>query len=860
MSKKIRIRYKQGWIAYSGSTLQQNYSEDLVHGYLKWQIENRDKFSVEFKELPNPKPFVTIEWAGNASKTYQLASVYPKGSRFRIKCYNHIVQQEVQSLSSMLKNSMNATEVTFKIDQQINKETLHAGTQTLIRADLRNCDVLLKLIRNYHPNNTHVEEVWTRVSEQVKSYLQVVMQTEDSIRNVKWSIRSLKFDNMFAYGEGNSINFDNLNGIVGIFGPNRAGKSSIVGSVMYLLFNTTDRGSMKNLYVCNIRKPFCYSRAIVDVNGIDYVFERQTTKHENRKGVQHATTALNVYKINELGEAVDLAGEQRNDTEKVIRSLIGNSDDFLLTSLAAQGEVNQFIEQGSSRRRQILSRFLDLDIFDKMYELAKKDVNNTQVQLRTLPDNDWNLIAEEFKEKLKKISLGIDERTITSKNALERLSDLRAQLARHGDFTPVSKSQLDTQKNRVITLERQVLSLKTNVDDLSDEIEKLTKKASTIDLLKEEHDLVDLKKKYDAYQALESSVNTLKNSYDKEELLLKQQERSLKILDEVPCGDSFPSCKFIKDAHIVKHDIVNQRDRVSKALVQLDKAMLSLNELRIEDFRNKIDKIQKLHDLHSKLKLDISNKHVELLRLETQLVTLKISFDSAKTRLNEIEEALKNDENVEVASFRLEIDKLLVTISDIDAEKMRLASQHGKVISDLEKVQNQKKIREELLHEMKVYELISNAFSRKGIPSVIVTSQLPVINAEISKILTGIVDFTVELEVNEESDSMDVFINYSDSRRIIELASGMEKMISSVAIRVALINISTLPKTNMFILDEGFGALDDAGVESCNRLLMLLKRHFKTVIVITHIDGVKDAADTILEITKSEKDARVVYD
>jgi DNA repair exonuclease SbcCD ATPase subunit len=87
----------------------------------------------------------------------------------------------------------------------------------------------------------------------------------------------------------------------------------------------------------------------------------------------------------------------------------------------------------------------------------------------------------------------------------------------------------------------------------------------------------------------------------------------------------------------------------------------------------------------------------------------------------------------------------------------------------------------------------------------------------------------------------------------------MEKMISSIAIRVALINVSSLPKTDMFIIDEGFGALDDAGVESCNRLLASLKRYFKTVIVITHVDGVKDAADVVLEITKNEKDSSVRY-
>src|SRR5690606_18371099 len=122
-------------------------------------------------------------------------------------------------------------------------------------------------------------------------------------------------------------NFDQLNGIVGVFGPNRIGKSSIIGTMMYSLFNTTDRGSVKNLHVVNARQPYCYTKAIINVNGTNYVIERQTVKHETRRGQVHAGTALNVFRINESGEAEDLAGEQRTDTEKVIRKLIGSAED-----------------------------------------------------------------------------------------------------------------------------------------------------------------------------------------------------------------------------------------------------------------------------------------------------------------------------------------------------------------------------------------------------------------------------------------------------------------------------------------------------------------------------------------------------
>ena len=159
--------------------------------------------------------------------------------------------------------------------------------------------------------------------------------------------------------------------------------------------------------------------------------------------------------------------------------------------------------------------------------------------------------------------------------------------------------------------------------------------------------------------------------------------------------------------------------------------------------------------------------------------------------------------------------------------------------------------------QLKTYDMIAQAVSRRGIPVQIIHSLLPKINAEIAKILNGVVGFTVELEADLESNAMDIYINYGDSRRIIELGSGMEKMMSSLAIRVALINCSTLPKTNILMIDEGFGALDETNLESCGKLLQSLKKWFKNILIISHIDAIKDIVDNTIEIRKNGVDSYV---
>jgi exonuclease SbcC len=88
----------------------------------------------------------------------------------------------------------------------------------------------------------------------------------------------------------------------------------------------------------------------------------------------------------------------------------------------------------------------------------------------------------------------------------------------------------------------------------------------------------------------------------------------------------------------------------------------------------------------------------------------------------------------------------------------------------------------------------------------------------------------------------------------------MEKMISSIAIRVALTNISSLPKSSMLIIDEGFGTLDDNNLEACARLLTNLKSYFKNILVISHVDTIKDIVDNVIDIGWEDGFAKVTCD
>ena len=80
-----------------------------------------------------------------------------------------------------------------------------------------------------------------------------------------------------------------------------------------------------------------------------------------------------------------------------------------------------------------------------------------------------------------------------------------------------------------------------------------------------------------------------------------------------------------------------------------------------------------------------------------------------------------------------------------------------------------------------------------------------------------------------------------------------------MALRVALSNISNLNKSDMFIVDEGFGSLDEQNIEAVTSLLHGLKRYYKMILVISHVEVVKDTVDETLAINKSGKNSKVVY-
>lgn len=845
---------KAGKFAYPGSVIQQNFGESPDKGYLLWEISGPDDFKVERRILESPHPYVTVPWMGTVESTIDSLHTQKAGSRFRISSTETLLQEEIKQLSTFLKDELSAHEIVWKWDTEIDRSKSYEKMETT-RKSLRDIETHRSLLSTVLKDDTNLD----KYVEIVEKNLHHLEDEDDVIRNQKWSLTKLEWENTFSYGKDNVIDFNDLSGVVGLFGRNRIGKSSIAGTIMYAFFNGSDRGNLKNVHIVNTRKGHCTAAAEFKVDGAPYRIERQTVKSTNKRGNVSAATHLNLFRVDESGDPIaDMSGEQRRDSDKILRSLVGTSDDFLLTSFAAQGEMNNFIRQKATSRKALLSRFLDLQVLDLIHWRVKEESSTLKGILKTMPDRNFRSLRNEYISTVELCDRHISESQQSIFELEKEKEEINKRLANVDTKKNYTQADVDDLQRQLSSLNRQLENEKVSLTEHEEKLVEIARKISAIEQIKLKFPIEEMLARISEHSSLEKKSVDAKHLVEKENAVLSSQEKSVAKLKEVPCGDSFPTCKFIKDSIRDKKLIESQQTKINELKDGLKAMSSALKSNNIDDAN---DKVRKYNDAISREKLLLSEKSGS----ESKITLTKRNIDSFTSSVVELkslaEYALANISNspeVELASAGRR--RIIVIDSSVKSSREVIIESNSKKAVTQEKMKNldeEEKRLVEVKSQWSFYEKLLSAYGKDGIPMMIVKNELPRINEEISKILQGVTGFTVTLETDNTGSDLDIYIDYGDSRRPIELGSGMEKMLSSLAIRVALINISSLPKSDIFIIDEGFGALDEQNIDACNKLLHSLKRFFKTILVISHVDAIKDAVDGFIEITTRGADAHV---
>jgi len=722
--------------------------------------------------------------------------------------------------------------------------------------NLRDRSVQEKLMRDFLKDYKAEEEVMQKVINLNDRYTSMVEDADETKRNVKWRLKNLKWDNLFNYGEGNSINFDNLRGIIGVFGKNYSGKSSVVDSLLYTIYNTTSKNNRKNLNVINQDKDKGNGSVEIEIEGENYEINRVSEKYTKKlKGVLTTEAKTDVEFTSDAGS---LNGLARNDTDNTIRKYFGTVDDFFLTSMASQFGYLSFITEGSTKRKEILAKFLDLEMFENKFKLAKDESSELKALLKKLEGNNFekDILATELElSTLSNDILGHQKGLEDTKLKIDTLTDELKPISEKIKVTPLDITQYFKLHNNLIMSKENLETLKNSNDELNDEHTKLEnliiKLNNYINLVNEKELLkndAELDKMREQMIPLEKEISALETN-------IKGYSHKLKLLEDIPCGNQFTSCKFIKDAFQAKEKMAGDEGVLANARVNYQNISDHYDTLdqKTADGLNKLGEVKRkkreTEDRMMAVELKIAKNELEIEKLSKLIEVNQEKFDKQEKDREEIEkiDALVKQKN------QLERN-LALTKSQYemyDRELREMYKKEGSLKQKIESLNKQKEDLENTRKEYSAYDLYLKCMHPSGITYEIIKNKLPAINEEIAKILNGVVNFSIYLE--NDDDKLDIMIKHGDnSARPLEMGSGAEKTLASTAIRLALISVTSLPVGDIFILDEPGTALDEENMSGFIRILELIKTYFKTVILISHLDSLKECVDKQIVINRKD--------
>ena len=849
-----------GRCRYPGSLIQQNHGETNDKGFLLWNIEDKENFFVEHVQLNNPYPFCTIELTEDGKIPSNVR--VPQNARLRLLSRTNLPAELMKKASDVAKEKFKPESISFLAKNANKSETIMNG-KVIAREDLRNPKVQERLISDYLADYKVPEEVLKQVYEINSRYNSQIQATEEVCRNVNWKLKHVEWDNLFNYGEGNSIDFSKLSGVVGIFGKNYSGKSSIIDSILYSIFNTTSKNERKTTNVINQTKSFGKGKAVIQIDDFDYYIDRKAEKYTKKlKGEvsEEAKTELSLNCFDaHSGQWEQMNQLTRTDTDKYIRKMFGTIDDFMLTSFSSQLDSMTFIREGSTRRKEILARFLDLDIFDAKFKMAKEESSNLKGLLKKLEGKEFDSDIAKSETLLDQLNQTINDNTTLINEVKSKQADIQATIQDlNNQISECGVESIDIdivlkQKNKLV---QQLDTISTTLSDKNKELEEAQTLFKKINNFIDGFDIQHLKEQKDFISKKQQELKDLHVELSSSNGNVDRLKHKLSLLKEIPCGTQFPTCKFLKDAYDAQTRLPSVESTGKELQDKHSKLAKEVSEFDITQVNNQISK-------YDQILLKKNETEKKVLKLEVEINKLQNDVKAVENNIVEIEKQIeiykKNNElfekldslNQQLVEAKNEASKVNKQFAKLDEELIEIYIKVGSTKNKIETLKNERTELENLRNEFAAYDYYMRCMHPNGISYEIIKKKLPVINAEIAKVLSNIVEFEIFFE--DDGTKLNVFIKHPKyDARPIEMGSGAEKTIAAMAIRLALLQVSNLPKCNFMVMDEPGTALDSDNMEGFIRILDMVKSYYDVVLLISHMDALKDIADTIITIDKKD--------
>lgn len=443
--------------------------------------------------------------------------------------------------------------------------------------------------------------------------------------------------------------------------------------------------------------------------------------------------------------------------------------------------------------------------------------------------------------------------------------------------------------------------LKREMDQLKDRQQQIDSAEATCPLCRRPLDDTEHRRIHDDYQAagvkLGNQFRANKQQIVKLERDIAGYQEQLQTLGKTLRGQRSLATQLgiaeqqlteARDANNLSVVITAERDRYVERLARGDyghesRAEITALNAEIAALAYDADEHQRVRDRHKELApfdrqwrdLDEAESSIEQTRHD-------LADDQAALARREADHAA---ETVRVAALRAASDELPALLEQYEdtriayeqktRQQAELHSQHGGLRAQLQRLADREEQgrqlrleRARLAEEAEIYKQLSEAFGKRGIQAMIIEAAVPELQDEANAILANMpgtsmrVEFRTQRETQKGDivEALDIVIGDEAGQRNYVMFSGGEAFRVNFAIRVALSKLLARragAKLQTLVIDEGFGTQDARGRDGIVEAIRSIEDDFQTILIVTHLNDLKDAFPTQIFVEKTPTGSRV---
>ncbi|MCX6025942.1 MAG: SMC family ATPase [Chloroflexi bacterium] len=690
----------------------------------------------------------------------------------------------------------------------------------------------------------------------------------------------LELHNFLAYKDPDPLNLEGVH-IACISGENGAGKSSLLDAITWALWGKARSSSPDDLIYQRERE----MRVVFE---FELAGQRYRVIRQRRAEGKVGTSLLELQALDaSSGDWRSLSEHTLRQTQDRLTSLLRlDYDTFVNSAYLAQGRADEFTAKPPVQRIQILATILGLDRWQEFEERAKDRLRAT-------------------KEAAARIDLRLEE----IRRAVERRAEYQGELN-------AAQHEAEAQASHLASLEQawaaveQVQLMRANIEKQQAELRaRLTADRHEVQEALREAEALRMKADRHAMENRGNELERQRNEAQAARKLWEEANEKSKQLGELAGTLRGENAGLAPETEPIKARIqtleaarepqcptcgqpLDEKHRGAivrelHAEVEARRERFKANKARLQEVTNALGALQtEMAALRRQMDglpaLERRIAEMEAAARAAQEAAEKLP--AAEARVAKWQKAVaeaealqqtRERESGDLARRLAEAEQLRRTLEQARLAKRMADERVGGArqrLAALDALEAQSRTLEAEAHaqrdEMVLLEELREAFGRRGVPNMIIETVVPeveeVANALLAKMTEG--QMMLRLETQRETkggetrETLEIIISDGLGTRAYEMYSGGEAFRINFALRVALSKLLARragAQLRALFIDEGFGSQDALGRERLVAAINSIQVDFDRILVVTHLDELRDAFPARIEVTKTPEGSQL---